>query len=103
MRGAKRLFSERCYPRVSTTSRERWLSAFRVFPGFPWFCAADTERQPSLVRRDHLGSERKPHCYVRTPNVSRTNSPTLTPETTHGLTRLPLSCSLVKRVDDEQP
>jgi hypothetical protein len=26
---------EHCYPRVSTTSRERWLSAFRVFPGNP--------------------------------------------------------------------
>ena len=40
----------------------------------------------SPVRRDHSGSEREPGGYVRTPNVSRTNSPTLPPETTRRLT-----------------
>ena len=60
------------------------LSAFsRDFWGF---LAPDLCRRFSLVRRDHSGSEREPRGYVRTPNVSRTNSPTLPPETTRQLT-----------------
>ena len=46
-------------------------------------------RRLSPVRRDHSGSERESGCHVRTPNVSRKNSRTLTAETTHGLTARP--------------
>ena len=88
-RGAERLFSEHCYPRVSTTSREPPLPAFRVFPGFSGVSRSGPPSPIlSLVRRDHSGSEREPRGYVRTPNISRKNSRALAIETTNGLTAL---------------
>jgi hypothetical protein len=71
-------------------SQRSWLFAFSR--DFRRFLAPDAVGGPSAVRRDHSGYEREPWGYVRTPNVSRTNSPTLPAETTHGLTApLPLS------------
>jgi hypothetical protein len=71
--------------------RSRLFAFFRIFWGF---CAPKARRRFSRVRRDHPGSERKPQVLVRTPNVSRTNSPTLAPETTRRLTVRPLSPAL---------
>src|SRR6516165_6156643 len=65
--------------------RSRLFAFSRDFRGF---LAPDLCRRFSLVRGDHSGSEREPRGYVRTPNVSRTNSRALAPETTNGLTAL---------------